>query len=157
MCCCDWRWELFAGSVLDLLVLVPYYNWAITSKRSKRVVLSIECNTIYSIDGGLWWTTFCFFSMTLKTEVLLFESSRLRNVVVLDTTASFYGAHDITFSIAKDRDSRGRELQRRCSEFSWIPLIRLEVFLQVPNVNEPVLMRCHKQRPLKAHIVHWHS
>ena len=102
-------------------------------------------------------TTFCFVSMTLKTEVFTLLFVMLSNVVVLDTTASFYGAHGITFSIAEDRDSRGRELQRRFSDFFWIPLIHLEVFLQIPNVNEPVLMRCHKQRPLKAHVVHWHS
>jgi len=94
--------------------------------------------------------------MAFEAEVRVFALIGHAEVVVLDAAAALDGADSVALTVAKDADRRRGKFEWRVGHLLRVPVVRLEVLVEVPDVDEAVLVSRDEQGPLAAHIVHWH-
>uniref|UniRef100_A0A7S3HZ21 Uncharacterized protein n=1 Tax=Favella ehrenbergii TaxID=182087 RepID=A0A7S3HZ21_9SPIT len=151
------RWEPLRSLILRLGVLVPNDDRTLATIRRKRVVKRVESDTVHSVDICAI-LRFLLLAMALKTEVAtLALVLHVVNIIIFDAAATLDGANRVALAVTKNADGRRCKLEGRVCDLLWVPIVALEVLWQVPDVDEAVLVRRHKQRPLAAHVVHWHG
>ena len=153
--CSERRWELLRCLVLGLGVLVPDDDGALATERGKRVVRRVERDAIDCVDVGAL-LLFLLLAMTLEAEVRVFALIGHAEVVVLDATAALDRADCVALAVAEDADRSRGKFEWRVGHLLRVPVVRLEVLGEVPDVDEAVLVSRDEQGPLAAHVVHWH-
>ena len=139
---CEGDLELFRRSVLTFGVLVPGYNGAFTAVSCECVVPCVECDAIDWIYVCLL-NALLFFTMALEAKVISFAHLILGRVYVFDAASSFNRANSVSLAISETCNRSRSELKWRLSNFFWVEVIALEARLEVPYVNEAVLMSGH--------------
>ena len=95
--------------------------------------------------------------MTFEAERLVVALVLLSRVVHLDAAATLNRANAETFSIREALQCGCCVLQGRLKNISWLKVVALKALLQVPNVQEALLVGSNQQRKGRTHVVHRHG
>ena len=115
----------------------------VASDRHKCVEGFVESDVIETVHISCLLSCLLV-SVALEGEVCILVQVLSRNVIVLDSASAFNRTDGVAFAISEAADGGGGELERRFSDVFWIPVLSVETIIQVPHVDESILMRRHK-------------
>ena len=127
----------------------------ITANRDKSIVLLVESNLVEAVNVCRL-CCLLLVAVAFKREVVVLAQVLLRQVVVAYPTPTFDRPDCISLSVSETGDCRGSIFQWRLGHLARIEVVLLECLIEIPNVDESILMSCHKEWKRTTHVVHWH-
>ena len=95
---------------------------SITAYCNESVVLLVKRDCIKTVDIRRFGTLLLI-SVALEGKVCISITILLRKIIVFDAASTLDGADCVPFTISKARNCSCRELQRRFSNFSRVPVL----------------------------------
>jgi len=142
--------------VLGPGVLVPADPLAVASKAIESVLLFVKAKAVHGVDLCLF-RVLGLLAVTFEAEGLAIALVRQSRVVHLDAAAALDRTNAEALSIRKTLDCRCGVLQSRLKNVSRLKVVALKALLEIPNMEEALLMSSNQQRPGRTHIVHRHG